>query len=427
MKRNYFLTVVVAVVCLGGSREAPAQPLLDKLEGTLKKGVASDSEKSEETKPTSGGIFLGLTGDDVGEEGRGVKVLAVRTKGPSDQAGIRAGDIITAINRKPIGNLDEMGRALERAKPGDRAEFQIRRAGKSQVLTVILGMRSDEASQPPAAGPQEENPLAKSLFPLPAAGKPLDTPPTPPLDTEEKRPDSSLFPLPREQKPPRKSPSLSPQTEEKEPDLPPAPPALAPADLTPPPAASEAPAVVGKPSLGVTVKDFTPGVDLAAGSTVKYGALLTVVREGSPVGLAGIPVNAVIVAFDGRRVSSADDLVAEVRAAQPGQEVELTYYAGARLRKATVKLAAARPAAPPETTLPETAPPASGARAVPSRVEQPIPGATEPRDEQPPAGVATEVAELKRQIDTMRGQVETLLKQLIELEARLQTLEKSKP
>src|SRR4029453_14580303 len=43
---------------------------------------------------------------------------------------------------------------------------------------------------------------------------------------------------------------------------------------------------------------------------------------------------------DGRTVDSADDLVSAIRAARPGQEVELTYYEGDRLNRKSVRLAA---------------------------------------------------------------------------------------
>jgi hypothetical protein len=51
-----------------------------------------------------------------------------------------------------------------------------------------------------------------------------------------------------------------------------------------------------------------------------------------------LPIGAVIVTADGRRIDSADELVAFVRAARPGQEVELGYDQGGRMQRKLVRL-----------------------------------------------------------------------------------------
>jgi len=59
-----------------------------------------------------------------------------------------------------------------------------------------------------------------------------------------------------------------------------------------------------------------------------------------------LPENSLIVRMNNRPINSADDLVAAIRTAQPGQEVELQYYVGTKLETKMVRLGAAAPASP---------------------------------------------------------------------------------
>jgi hypothetical protein len=62
-----------------------------------------------------------------------------------------------------------------------------------------------------------------------------------------------------------------------------------------------------------------------------------------------LPVGGVIVQVDGRSINSDDDLIAAIRAARPGQEIELTYYDGDRLGRKSVRLAEAGASPSPST------------------------------------------------------------------------------
>ncbi len=57
----------------------------------------------------------------------GVQIAAVRTDTPAAQAGLRAGDIIRAVNDTPTHNLREYSRALQELAPGDAVEILYRR------------------------------------------------------------------------------------------------------------------------------------------------------------------------------------------------------------------------------------------------------------------------------------------------------------
>ena len=97
--------------------------------------------------------------------------------------------------------------------------------------------------------------------------------------------------------------------------------------------------LTGRASLGITVLPLTPEAREKNGLTVNRGAFISAIRQDSPADRAGLPLGGVIVAIDGRRIDTADELVQIIRGARPGQELELTYYQGDKLARKTVKLA----------------------------------------------------------------------------------------
>jgi len=83
-----------------------------------------------------------------------------------------------------------------------------------------------------------------------------------------------------------------------------------------------------KPYLGVEVTDETPQQQQAYGLVPSSGALVVLVVSGSPAEAAGIQQGDVIVSFDGRGVSSAQDLTNDVRGSSSGKTVQITLYRG---------------------------------------------------------------------------------------------------
>ncbi len=106
--------------------------------------------------------------------------------------------------------------------------------------------------------------------------------------------------------------------------------------LPPPPVVNSG--RTGQATLGATVVDVSSQTRSRYGQIVRRGAVVVQVRAGSPASLARLPLGAVIVAFDGQRVDSANDLVARVRASRAGREVELTFYRQRQLMRRTVRL-----------------------------------------------------------------------------------------
>ena len=71
------------------------------------------------------------------------------------------------------------------------------------------------------------------------------------------------------------------------------------------------------------------------------GALIQTVVSGGPAAAAGLKAADVIVAIDGKAISSFDDLIAALSTHQPGQKVQVTYTRGGQRHTTTATLSAA--------------------------------------------------------------------------------------
>jgi putative serine protease PepD len=82
--------------------------------------------------------YLGLQLGDV-SDASGVVVLGVAPSGPSAKAGVKVGDLITAINGKPTPNTPSVAQELANLSPGDVATLTINRGGQVMSVKVTLG------------------------------------------------------------------------------------------------------------------------------------------------------------------------------------------------------------------------------------------------------------------------------------------------
>ncbi len=91
----------------------------------------------------SGRAELGITAGPVpGNPGqaKGVVVISVVSGGPADKAGIKGGDLITAINGKPTSSPADLTETLSTLMPGQSAKVTLQsQGGGSRTVTVTLG------------------------------------------------------------------------------------------------------------------------------------------------------------------------------------------------------------------------------------------------------------------------------------------------
>jgi hypothetical protein len=87
------------------------------------------------------GAYLG-TIPDMSESPGGVRITGTRAGSPAQQAGLTAGDIITAIGAKTVANLYDMTDALRSHQAGDTVVIVVKRDTTFVRLTAVLGKRS---------------------------------------------------------------------------------------------------------------------------------------------------------------------------------------------------------------------------------------------------------------------------------------------
>ncbi len=69
----------------------------------------------------------------------GVLVAGVLAGGPADRAGIQQGDVITALDGKPMTSVEALQEAIAQHQPGDRVSVTVRRTDGDHSIPVTLG------------------------------------------------------------------------------------------------------------------------------------------------------------------------------------------------------------------------------------------------------------------------------------------------
>lgn len=82
------------------------------------------------------GVSLAATDGTAGAE-----VAEVRSGSPAEEAGLRAGDVITTVDGQALASAEELQRLIELKKPGDEVELTVERDGATRTVTVTLGSR----------------------------------------------------------------------------------------------------------------------------------------------------------------------------------------------------------------------------------------------------------------------------------------------
>lgn len=68
----------------------------------------------------------------------GIWITDVYSNGPADKAGLKAGDVIVAINQQTVSNITTGWREIASSRPGDKVYIKILRHGEPIVLTATL-------------------------------------------------------------------------------------------------------------------------------------------------------------------------------------------------------------------------------------------------------------------------------------------------
>ena len=99
---------------------------------------ADTARQVMESLVTRGKVSRGYIGVEPRDapEGEGSLIAGVLRNGPADEAGIRPGDVVTAVNDRPVRNMTELMATVAAIAPGNQAKFRVQRQG--QVADVIV-------------------------------------------------------------------------------------------------------------------------------------------------------------------------------------------------------------------------------------------------------------------------------------------------
>src|SRR6184192_317252 len=86
----------------------------------------------------------------------GALVGEVTPKSPSEKAGMKTGDVVTAVNGKKINDARELRLMIGSMAPGTKVEIELNREGQNKTLNVELGeMPAGAAEEGAEASPEE--------------------------------------------------------------------------------------------------------------------------------------------------------------------------------------------------------------------------------------------------------------------------------
>jgi putative serine protease PepD len=103
-----------------------------------------DTVKSVANTIIAGGTvehaYLGITVSDAANDG-GAEVSCVVSGSPADKAGLKAGDVITAVGTTTITSADDLTAAVNSYKPGDAVKMTVTQSGSSKSVSLTFGNR----------------------------------------------------------------------------------------------------------------------------------------------------------------------------------------------------------------------------------------------------------------------------------------------
>ncbi len=113
--------------------EADERPTFQKVAGRSGRGAQFDFK-----------VRMGFTPDrGDGDEQPGIGVAGVADGGPAEKAGMKTGDRIIAIDKKPIKDFMDYVKAVQPFSPGDEVEVTVRRGDRDVILKVTFAARGD--------------------------------------------------------------------------------------------------------------------------------------------------------------------------------------------------------------------------------------------------------------------------------------------
>lgn len=128
---------------------------IDKAEKSLQQLMNLTTREKVDASQAS---YLGIAGQDVSEEAKelygipsGVVVAEVVENGPADEAGVKKGDILTELDGRSIGSMEQLQDVLQYYAAGETVDIVIQRSDngsyQDQTLSITLGSAADAQNE----------------------------------------------------------------------------------------------------------------------------------------------------------------------------------------------------------------------------------------------------------------------------------------
>lgn len=98
--------------------------------------------------PAQNSGYMGIQGRDAGDDA-GATLTVVTEDGPSDQAGVKAGDIVTQVGEKKIKSYEDLIAEIRTREAGDDMALVVKRGEATVKIKVTLGDRNAGSSDRP--------------------------------------------------------------------------------------------------------------------------------------------------------------------------------------------------------------------------------------------------------------------------------------
>ncbi|HLX32305.1 MAG TPA: trypsin-like peptidase domain-containing protein [Gaiellaceae bacterium] len=106
----------------------------------------NDSKSAAHTLIAGGTVRHAYMGVEIGSAPGGAAVRSVVSGSPAAQAGLKAGDVITAFNGKSVLNADVLTADVTAGRPGQTVTLTVRRNGATKHLSLKLGAQPKSPS-----------------------------------------------------------------------------------------------------------------------------------------------------------------------------------------------------------------------------------------------------------------------------------------
>ena len=118
------------------------------------------------SRPLASTAFVGIE-YDLDVETRAIVIKGVAPGGPAEEAGLRAKDVVTAVNGRPLDTLNPLYDSVFRGRPGDVVRFTVRRGGEAAPIELRATLRSRPPQDEPGL-PQRIAQTVMRFYPVPA-------------------------------------------------------------------------------------------------------------------------------------------------------------------------------------------------------------------------------------------------------------------